>query len=236
MAADVSIVIPHYRTPEHLAVAIRCIRRFTARPHELIVVDNGTEERLLAPFAADPGLVLVRREQRPIARRAMEMLAHAEALDAGIARASGRVLVLMHSDSYVIREDWLDHLLSRLEAAPGLAIVGPETHKLYPPGFFERLRARFRRPPHPRVIRPLYAAYRAEIFRDRKFAFFGDVGWLSVPYLETGRAAIIPREEAARFVFHLGGTTRIANLPDHRPTARRRKERRFQAFLRTLPA
>jgi glycosyltransferase involved in cell wall biosynthesis len=226
---DFSIVIPHYRTPAHLDVCLRCLRHHTRAPAEVIVVDNGTEESALAPLLADRGLVLVRREQRPIARQAMEMLAHAEALDAGIERARGAVIVAMHSDAYVIDAGWLDFILGRLERER-LEIVGPETHKLYPAGAWERFTARWRRPPHPRMIRPLFAAYRREVFRDRRFALFGDVGWLSVPFLETGRAAIVPREEAARFVFHQGGTTRIANL-GHRPTAARRKERRYRAFL-----
>jgi hypothetical protein len=160
----------------------------------------------------------------------MEMLAHAEALDAGIAVARGARIVTLHSDCYVFDPGWLDFLLGRADEGR-YDIVGTQTHKLYPPSTWERLKERFGRPPRPRVVRPLFALYRAEVFRDRKFAFFGDVGWLSVPYLETGRAAIIAREDACRYAFHLGGTTRIENLGRHRPTARRRKERALRAFL-----
>ena len=219
-----SIIVPHYRTPKHLRLCLGLVQHYTPEPHELIVVDNGSEAGEIEFVQEIQNTILVRRKQA-----SMDMIAHAQALDAGVERASGRYVVALHSDSFVICLGWLSFLIDRLENGQW-SIVGPDTHKLYPMSPTEKVAALLRRKRETRMMRPLFAAYRAEVLRTHKFVHYEDVGELSVPYVRSGKADFIPRLEAAKYVFHLGGTTRL-ELLHHRRKAQREKTRRFRKFL-----
>jgi hypothetical protein len=170
--------------------------------------------------------VLVERKQGPD----LDQVAHMEALDAGIARARGRQIVGLHTDTFVFRRGWLRFLRERLEAQQYLA-YGPSHHRLYPPTLAERLREWWRpEPDDRRWIRPVFTIYRREIFDERKFADYGDVGELTASYVDEGRAGFLPRREAAEWAFHVGGTTKL-ELLRHRKRARKRKDRHWQRFL-----
>ena len=221
-----SIVIPHYKTPDHLEWCLRCLAHFTDEPHEVVVVDNGSGEAMVAPLRERKDIVLVEREQGPD----LDQVAHMEALDAGIARARGRHIVGLHTDTFVFRRGWLRFLRERLEAQQYLA-YGPSHHRLYPPTLAERLREWWRpEPDDRRWIRPVFTIYRREIFEERKFADYGDVGELTASYVDAGRAGFLPRREAAEWAFHVGGTTKL-KLLQHRKRARKRKDRHWQRFL-----
>ncbi len=219
-----SIVIPHYRTPELLDLCLRLLRRYTASPHEIIVVDNGSDEETLAGLRRREGIALLERTQEP---DQLGQDAHKEALDLGIARACGRYVVALHSDTFVLRAGWLDFLRMRLEEG-GYAVFGPMTHRLYPAPLWARLVRRERE--EAEWIRPVFTIYRADVFEKLHFVDFPDVGHLTAPLVAAGRAGFLSRAEAARWAFHMGGMTRLALL-DHRRTAKRRKARRFARFL-----
>ena len=53
-AADVSFVVPTHNRTELLAATIESILAQTCRPAEIIVVDNGTENRAAAVLAPAP--------------------------------------------------------------------------------------------------------------------------------------------------------------------------------------
>ena len=219
-----SIIIPHYRTPRQLRMCIKLIRHYTVKPYELIIVDNGSEERDIQFLQNYPDIILIRRLQKE-----MDMIAHGEALDVGIERAKGSYVVTLHSDSFVIHRDWLTLLIRRLEKN-GYDIYGPSTHRLYPVGWYERLKSLYVSKDKPHMIRPLFSIYRADIFVKDRFSDHQDVGGLSIPYVEAGRAGFLAREEACRYVFHIGGTTRLTNL-QHRKKAQRKKDHQFKEFL-----
>lgn len=219
-----SIIVPHYNTPDQLEICIKLIRYYTPQPYELIVVDNGSKESDFGFLNAYPDIILIRRVQDKIG-----MEAHGEALDVGIEKAKGFYIVTLHSDSFVIHKDWLAFLIGGLEKGD-YDIFGPYTHKLYPLSRMKRLKRLLGKKEELSMIRPLFSIYRAAIFREKKFSAAYDVGELSVPFVESGKAAILQQEEACRYVYHLGGTTKLENLR-HRKKASEKKERQYKKFL-----
>ena len=123
--AKASILIPHYRTPDHLELCLRCIERFTEEPYEVVVVDNGSEPEVLEALRKRPGITLVERVQDA----ALNQDPHKAALDAGLDHSDGEYVVGIHSDTFVYRPGWLGFLIGRLEENRFVA-YGPTHHRL----------------------------------------------------------------------------------------------------------
>ena len=225
-----AIVIPHFKTPDYLDICLRLLAHHTPADCEVIVVDNGSGPADLTVLDRHPDVVLIKRTQAPLELRPENMAAHAGALDAGIAASTAPLIVTLHADCFLFDPGWLDFLTDRLQSGP-YEMAGPGTHKLRPPTWHDAWRRFWKRPPAgPGMIRPVFTIYRRSVFANDAFSNHPDVGGISRPYLETGHALVIPAIDAARYVFHLGGITRIVNL-DHRPTAKRRKEEAMRRFL-----
>jgi len=118
-----SIVVPHYQTAELAILCLRAIRRLTDHPYEAIVVDNHSEDGSLEALRRVAWIRLIERgaetESNPV-------LAHAAAMDIGMAAARGRWLVSFHTDTIVRKPGWLDALVGRLEANPRAAAIGAD--------------------------------------------------------------------------------------------------------------
>lgn len=226
MAQDlVSIIIPHYNTPVELNLCLDCLRHYTGEETEILVVDNGSPQQALSRIRLPSNARLLERQQE-----SMDQEPHKAALDMAIEQASGKLVVALHSDSFVLHERWLRFLRECLRG--DLMIAGPSSHKLYPPTFWERWKVRLKkRQEEIHRIRPVFTIYRREVFEKAGFSDFKDVGDISLPYLEAGRARLLSREEVLPYVFHLGGTTRLSNL-QHRRKASKKKSRQTEAFLR----
>jgi N-acetylglucosaminyl-diphospho-decaprenol L-rhamnosyltransferase len=112
VAADVSIVIASHNTREYLA---RCLAAFDGR-YETIVVDNAS---------TDASAELVRERFRHAHLVELEVNeGYGAALNAGLARASGRYLLLMNGDAWPLN-DALEKLVSFAESVPDAGIIGP---------------------------------------------------------------------------------------------------------------
>jgi len=190
-----SIVIPHYQTAELAILCLRAIRRLTDHPYEAIVVDNHSEDGSLEALRRVAWIRLIERgaetESNPV-------LAHAAAMDIGMAAARGRWLVSFHTDTIVRKPGWLDALVGRLEANPRAAAIGADKLDTDPAwyrgmkrlGNMRPLKAFFRRlaglPPNPRYApgpwypRSFCAVYRLDLVRQ-----FG-LNWQPDPRHATG--------------------------------------------------
>jgi GT2 family glycosyltransferase len=113
-APTASVVIPSRDRPESLARTLAALRRQrTARPWELIVVDDGSRPALGAELLRElPEARLVRREG----------VGPARARNAGVAEARGRY-VLFTDDDTEPAPGWLDAAVDYLERHPGHAGV-----------------------------------------------------------------------------------------------------------------
>ncbi len=100
----VSVVIPVHDRARLLERAVGCVRAQTARPAEIVVVDDGSSDNS-AEVASALGCVVVRHERNQGA---------AAARNTGIARASNDWIALLDSD-----DEWRPHHLATVWAARG---------------------------------------------------------------------------------------------------------------------
>ena len=115
----VSIVIP---TRNGLSLMRQCIgsidRKTTYSRHEIIVVDNGSDDpAALAYFAklAERANVRVLRDERPFNYSALN--------NAAVAVAKGDVIALVNNDIEVMSPDWLSEMVG-IALQPGVGAVG----------------------------------------------------------------------------------------------------------------
>jgi glycosyltransferase involved in cell wall biosynthesis len=133
-----SIIVPHFRTPEFIRLCLRSLRKYSRGPVELIVVDNGSADGSLDYLRSLRGITLI--ENRSGSRGS---LAQWEAMDLGIRRALGEWICLFHSDAIVLTAGWDLALLERAKGAGaiGLGTTVRDLNRFEPAG--ERLRRRF---------------------------------------------------------------------------------------------
>jgi hypothetical protein len=127
----VSLVIPHYETPELARLCLRAIRRYTTTPFEALVIDNASTDGASLDYLRNVRWI------RLIERRAGEVPdngpgAHATALNLGLREARGEFLLVMHTDTIAHRDGWLADLVEPFAADPQLAVLGGD--KIDAPG------------------------------------------------------------------------------------------------------
>lgn len=122
MSAQVSILLPHYRTLELTKFCLRSLRKYTDPARlQVIVIDNGSQDASTEYLRGLSWITLVEREPVPGEGVAT---AHSRALDLGLERATAPYVLSMHTDTIVISPGWLDYLLSHIEADERVAGVG----------------------------------------------------------------------------------------------------------------
>lgn len=249
----VSILLPHFQTLELTLLCLRLIRRKTAMlDYETIVIDNGSTDGSGAALAQLTWPRFVRRECSPGERPARS---HGLALNLGVEQSRAPLVLIMHTDTMVIREDWLGLLVDALESGgPRCACVGSwkmEAHgRLHRLGkWFEQAwkRCTGRRLSQPRYVRSHCALYRKEAIQsyprmfdpseDRSageelFKAMNQNGW-------TYR--FLAPEVLCRYVCHLNHATMALNTEFGRndpymPRTRARAMRRIREFFDTIRA
>lgn len=123
----VSLIIPTRNGLNLLKQCIDSIRaRTTYAPYEIIVVDNGSDEKATLDYLhglASAGNIRVIRDDRPFNYSALN--------NSAIASANGEIVGLVNNDIEVISDTWLDEMVS-LAIQPGVGAVGAKL--LYPDG------------------------------------------------------------------------------------------------------
>lgn len=122
----VSVIIPFRDRGELLRDCLASLRHSSPRPHEIVLVDNGSRERsllrLLRKLERQPGYRVV-RDPSPFN--------FSRLCNAGAAAATGDWLVFLNNDTSVLTENWLDELI-RVARQPNVGIVGATL--FYPDG------------------------------------------------------------------------------------------------------
>lgn len=127
----VSMVIPHYETPELARLCLRAIRRYTTVPFEALVIDNASADGASLEYLRSVRWIrLIERAASEVPRDGPG--AHATALNLGLKEARGDFLLAMHTDTIVHREGWLAEMLEPFAADPRLAVLGGD--KIDAPG------------------------------------------------------------------------------------------------------
>ena len=123
-----SVIVPCRGQLRYTRHCIAALARHTRPPWELIVVDDGSDDTTpdylagVADAAAFP--VVVVRHEPPRGFPA--------ACNAGLAAATGDLLVLLNNDA-VVTDAWLDQLEALTHADPRIGLVGPMSNYARPP-------------------------------------------------------------------------------------------------------
>jgi GT2 family glycosyltransferase len=230
--AGVTITIPHYQTEELVRVCLRSIRKYTAMPYRVIVVDNGSEDGSLAYLRSVTWITLIERGGEVIKPGAW---AHGSALDIGLKHADTEFFLALHSDVFIRREGWLDRLAEPFQQSPTVACAG--AGKLEMPSslhrvlkkvetFLKQKRASGGRgagpgndQPQPEYVRTTCALYRTAVLRQEGLSFMplAERGWTSgqaLYYALVQRGydtRFISPEELGKDVDHVNHGTMVLN-------------------------
>ena len=108
----ISICIPHWQVKPLISICLRSIRKYSKNyDTEIIVVDNGSRDESLDYLRSLKWLRLIERPEETHTNWPLNVFT---AWDCGILEATGGYFITMHSDVFVIRDDWLDPFLSRM--------------------------------------------------------------------------------------------------------------------------
>ncbi len=124
-----SIIILVLNQLEHTRKCLESLAAHTPLPHEIIIVDNGsndgTPEFLREWLAKTPHGTVIRNE----ANRGF-----AAGNNQGLAIARGETVVLLNNDT-VVTPGWLEGMLSVLQSEPNTGVVGPMSNRVSGPQF-----------------------------------------------------------------------------------------------------
>jgi len=125
-----TICIVNYKTLDLTRLCLRSIRRFTKYPHEIIVVDNNSQD---ASFEYLKSLNWIRLiERQPEVDEPGGGYAHGSALDLGFKNCNTEFFLSMHSDTIVRKENWLAELIDYFDSDQNVACVGSGKIELKP--------------------------------------------------------------------------------------------------------
>lgn len=129
----VSIVIPFRDQYELLRDCLRSIRLSSWRNHEVILVDNGSEDPRLLRWLAR---LSHKRRYRIVSRP--EPFNFARLCNVGAEQANGEHLLFLNNDTCVLSPDWLEQML-QVALQPEVGIVGASL--FYPDGAIQHVGA-----------------------------------------------------------------------------------------------
>lgn len=124
MKPFVSIIVPHYQTPELAKLCLRSIRKFTHDyDYEVIVVDNASKGDASLDYLRSVEWIRLIERTGEIATGS---LAHREAVAIGFQEARAPFVLTVHTDTIPIREDWLKFHLDPMLADDSIAAIGTD--------------------------------------------------------------------------------------------------------------
>jgi hypothetical protein len=120
--AQVTILIPNYKTPELTRICLRLIRKYTDMSRvRVIAIDNHSADDSLDYLR---GLDWITLLERPPADDDTPPLSHSRALDLALSQVDTPYVLSIHTDTFMHHPGWLDFLLSHIEGKPDVAGVG----------------------------------------------------------------------------------------------------------------
>lgn len=125
-----TICVVNYKTLQLTRLCLRSIRKFTNYPYELIVVDNGSADDSLDYLRSLPWIRLIERKND--SNGSSGSYAHAAALDIALSNCNTELFLAMHSDTFILRPNWLTELVSHFNADDNIACVGSGKIELTP--------------------------------------------------------------------------------------------------------
>ena len=246
---QLTVIIPNYKTPELTKICLRLLRKHS-RPDQIkvIVIDNASEDSSIEYLRTLKWIKLIER-QVPPGEPGPEM--HARALDEAFAAVDTPYVMIMHTDTFVLRPDWIDYLLKQFKSD---RIAGVGSWKLEPPKSFiwklaHALEEKFRMicgkkyKKEIRYLRSHCAVYRSELIRQHTGGFFDNESAGKIMHLKLTAAGydmhFLPSDDLGKYICHLNHATMILNpAATDRKTgkapARAKLGKKMQIFMNVL--
>lgn len=225
-APAVTILIPHFQTPELIRLCLRSIRKYTSIPCTVCVLDNGSKDSSLDYLRSLSWIVLVESDGSNDIWKS-----HYLCLNAAVRKVQTPSFVIMHSDAIVTHPDWLPFLLGRLKGQ--CAAVGCRHQRIRQEetifSLFQRLRnlrTRYWKPGVP-ILRSLCALYRTDAFRQCQCAFFSghreDITYAANEQLVRHGFTLcaLPASTFRRYLCHPSAMTLVSSQPPSESRDRR---------------
>ncbi|MBN2270691.1 MAG: glycosyltransferase family 2 protein [Sedimentisphaerales bacterium] len=224
-----TICIVNYKTLEFTRLALRCIRRFTKYPYQVIVVDNDSKDESVDYLR---GLKWIRLIERRTDGDISGSRSHSAALQLGYENCDTEFFVSMHSDAFVHRDDWLADLIAYFAGDERTACVGSGKLELTPrwrvllkkATDWRTFKRRLLRTPDPfgqfrYYNRTICCLYRTEVLRKEGLSFLTneEKGLTSGKQLyfdivDRGYKTVeLPTSVMSRYVIHLAHATQVVN-------------------------
>ncbi|MDD3885760.1 MAG: glycosyltransferase [Victivallaceae bacterium] len=240
---EITVIIPNYRTPQLARLCLRSLRKHTDPDRiRVLVIDNDSQDESVEYLRSVDWIDLVERKTGSEDGPAM----HVAALNEALAMVDTDLVLVMHTDTIVIHDQWLDFLLSKLGDDPMTAGVGSwKLETVTPLKIFgkrientvRRLLGKKVRDPG-RYFRSHCALYRTGMVKAESCGFgHGTAGEAIFAALQKHgyKLPFIASEELSKYIRHLNHATMILNPREGdrktgSPSARRKLERELASL------
>jgi GT2 family glycosyltransferase len=118
-----SIVMLSWNAAEFTRLAVESIRAVTRYPHEIVVVDNGSDAPtlgVLESLAAEHGVRVVYNGRN---------LGFGGGMNVGMAHARGDVVVILNND-VIVTEGWLEDMIGAMESRRTVGCTAPRSNQV----------------------------------------------------------------------------------------------------------
>lgn len=242
-----TICIVNYKTLDLTRLCLRSVRKFTKYPHEVIVVDNNSQDES-SEYLRHLSWI------RLIERRDMDNpgggYAHAAGLDLGLANCNTEFFVSLHSDTFVQKENWLSDLIRYFGDDGNVACVGSGKIELTPKWRIllkkatdiRTFKRKLLREPDPigkfrYYNRTICCLYRTDILRRENLSFLMDrdkglTGGKKLYFelVDRGYKTVeLPSSIMGQYIIHLAHATQAVNPQEF--TLRKKTVRKYNRII-----
>jgi len=250
-----TICIVNYKTFDFTRLALRCIRKYTKLPYEVIVVDNDSRDESLEYLKSLKWIRLLERQTRDDYSGSRS---HSAALELGYQNCGSEFFASMHSDAFAYRDNWLADLIGYFGPDERIACVGSGklemTSKwrilLKKATDLRTFKRKLLREPDPTgryryYNRTICCLYRTGILRNENLSFLTDEergltsgAKLYFELVDRGYPTVeLPPVVMGRYVMHVGHATQVVNIKEFAIKKRTaKKAERFIAKAISSPA
>lgn len=144
-----SIVTVSYNCKDFIELLVKSVRRFTTWPHELIVIDNNSEDGSREWLESQPNIRLA-----PLTTN----IGHGRGLDMALGMAEGDFCLVLDADSHIQRNEYECDLLAYYRSGPNVRLVA--ALGTYDPDA-----------PDAKPIHAAFMFFETQVFKDFGFSF-----------------------------------------------------------------
>ncbi len=228
-----TICVVNFKTHDFTKLCLRSVRKFTDYPYEVLVVDNDSRDESLEYLKSLPWIRLIEREDKDGNLRGSP--AFSSALDIGLKNCNTEYFVTLHSDTFVLKNEWLTTLINYFNSDKQTACVGSGKIELSPAWQnsikkatdFKTIKRKLLKEPDPLGMHRYYnrticAVYRTDILIKENLAFeMWDKEGLTVgkklyfELVDKGYKTVeLPEKKMRQLIVHLAHATQVINPND----------------------